>query len=193
MTASSTRCCRRSELLGAFFALWLAIVASVPAWAQGVEVKQAALNSTEEGYVVTAQFEIALTHTLEDALNKGVSLYFLVEFELIRPRWYWFNEKIAGFDHQYRMSFNALTRQYRIGVGNLHQNFATLAEALEFMSRVRRRIDLEPGSLRRDGPLIAGLRFRLDTSQLPKPFQVSALGSREWSITSDWYRWTVQP
>jgi hypothetical protein len=193
MTASSTRCCRRFDLLVAFVALWLAFGLALPAMAQGVDVKQAALTSAEDGYVVTAQFEITLTHTLEDALNKGVSLYFVLEFELIRPRWYWFNEKSAAFEQPYRLSFNALTRQYRIGVGNLHQNFATLAEALEFMSRVRRRIDLEGGSLRKDAPLIAGLRFRLDTSQLPKPFQLSALGSREWSINSDWYRWTVQP
>jgi hypothetical protein len=193
MTASFTRCCRRLELLGACVALWLALAGGLAAHAQGIDVRQAALSSTEDGYVLTVDFDVALTHTLEDALNKGVSLYFLLEFELIRPRWYWLNEKIAGSEQQYRLSYHALTRQYRIGVGRLHQNFDTLAEALDVMTHVRRRIDLEAGALRRDTQYVAGVRLRLDTSQLPKPFQLSALGSREWYIGSDWYRWTLNP
>lgn len=193
MTASSTRCCRRISLLAALVALWLAVGLPLFARADGIEVRKATLSVAEDGYVLEANFDIALTTTLEDALNKGVSLYFLLEFELIRPRWYWFNDKIADTQQRYRLSYNALTRQYRIGVGNLYQNFGALADALEVMSRVRRREEIEPGTLRKDTVYTAALRLRLDTSQLPKPFQLSALGSRDWNIGSDWYRWTVTP
>jgi hypothetical protein len=161
--------------------------------AEGIEVRKAALTAAEDGYVLEADFVITLTSTLEDALNKGVPLYFLLDFELIRPRWYWFNDKIADTQQQYRLSYNALTRQYRIGVGTLYQNFGSLADALEVMSRVRRREQLESGTLRKDTAYTAALRLRLDTSQLPKPFQINALGSREWSVSSDWFRWTVTP
>lgn len=126
-------------------------------------------------------------------MSKGVALYFLLEFELIRPRWYWFNEKITESQHQYRLSYNALTRQYRIGTSSLYQNFSTLSEALEVMSRIRRQRELEPGTLRPDTTYIAAVRLRLDTSQLPKPFNLTALGSRDWNIASEWYRWTVIP
>jgi hypothetical protein len=173
--------------------LWLAFAALVgQAFAQGIEIKKATVALTEDGYVLDAQFDIVLTHTLEEVLNKGVPLYFRLDFELIRPRWYWFNERVAYLQQEYRLSYNALTRQYRLGVGNLYQNFSSLAEALEVMSRVRRRQEVEPGTLRRD-TYIAGIRLRLDTSQLPKPFQLTALGSREWYIGSDWVRWTVTP
>ncbi len=91
------------------------------------------------------------------------------------------------------MSFNALTRQYRIGIGAFYQNFPTLTEALEVMSKVRRREDIEAGVLSKGTSYVAGLRLRLDTSQLPKPFNLNALGSREWSLGSEWYRWTVTP
>ena len=94
---------------------------------------------------------------------------------------------------QYRLSFNALTRQYRISFGAFYQNFPTLGEALQLMSRLRWRQELEPGALSKGTPYVAGLRLRLDTSQLPKPFNLIALGSREWSLGSDWYRWTVTP
>jgi hypothetical protein len=169
------------------------MTAALPARADRIDVRKAVLETAEDGYVLEADFEIALTAPLEDALNKGVPLYFTFEFELIRPRWYWFNEKIAGARQQYRLSFNALTRQYRVGVRALHQNFASLAEALEFMSRVRLREIAEAGALSRGSSYTAAVRLRLDTSQLPRPFQITAIGSRDWSIGSDWHRWTVSP
>ena len=193
MTGSFTRCCRRARFFAALAALWLAVMLPFAARAEGIEVKKAALTVAEDGYVLEADFVITLTGTLEDALNKGVPLYFLLDFELIRPRWYWFNDKIVEAQQQYRLSYNALTRQYRIGVGTLYQNFGTLADALEVMSRVRRREQIEPGTLKKDTAYTAALRLRLDTSQLPKPFQINALGSREWSVNSDWFRWTVTP
>lgn len=193
MTVSSTRCCRSISCLAALVLLWLGVAFAAPARAEGIEVRKAALISAEEGYVLEAEFDIALTHTLEEALNKGVPLYFALEFELIRPRWYWLNEKLANTRLQYRLSYNALTLQYRVGVRTLYQNFASLPEALGFMSRVRVRDIAETGALSKGSSYTAALRLRLDSSQLPRPFQVSAVGSREWSISSDWHRWTVSP
>lgn len=193
MTAFSTRCSKRPDTAVFLFVLfaWLAGIAS--AFAEGIDVRRAALTPADDGYVLEAQFEIALTHSLEDALNKGVPLYFVLELEVIRPRWYWFNERMAAGQETYRLSFNTLTRQYRIGAGSLHQNFASLSEALQFMSTVRRRQDIEPGALQKGSSYVAAVRLRLDTTQLPKPFQLNALGSREWSLGSDWFRWTVTP
>ena len=165
----------------------------MPARGDGIEVRDAALVAAEDGYYLEATFEIALTSALEEALNKGVPLHFLVDFELIRPRWYWLNEKVVNRQQRYRLTYNALTRQYRVGVGSLYQNFASLGEALELLRRVRVREIVEPGALNKDTAYTAALRMRLDTSQLPRPFQVSAVGSRDWNIGSDWYRWTVAP
>jgi hypothetical protein len=193
MTASSTRCCRRPSWLAALAALWIIIAVPIPAQADGIEVRKAALVAAENSYYLDAEFEIALTHTLEEALNKGVPLYFTLEFELIRPRWYWFNEKISSAQQQYRLSYNALTRHYRVGVGTLYENFSALSEALDFMSKVRLREIAGPDTLKKDTGYTAAVRLRLDTSQLPKPFQISAVGSREWSVSSDWHRWTLAP
>jgi hypothetical protein len=196
MTVFSTRCCRRLSLLGALLACWLAAIAAIlpsSVHAQGIEIKKPMVTIMDDAYVLEAQFDIQLTPTLEEVLNKGVPLYFVLEFDLIRPRWYWFNDRVVSLQQQYKLQYNALTRQYRLGVGSLYQNFASLPEALEVMSRVRRRQEVEPGTLRKDTTYVAALRFRLDTSQLPKPFQLNALGSSQWHINSDWYRWTVTP
>ena len=168
--------------------LWIGVAFAAPARADGIEVRKAALISAEDGYVLEAEFDVTLTHTLEEALNKGVPLYFSLEFELVRPRWYWLNEKLANTQQQFRLSYNALTRQYRVGVRTLYQNFASLPEALGFMSQVRVRDIAETGALSKGSSYTAALRLRLDSSQLPRPFQVSAVGSREWSISSDWHR-----
>ncbi len=193
MTVFFTRCSRKFSRLCALALCALTLAFGAVAHAEGIEVRNAALVAGEEGYFLEADFEIALNPTLEDALNKGVPLYFLLEFEVIRPRWYWLNEKVLNNQQQYRLAYNALTRQYRLGLGSLFQNFASLSETLDFLSRVRRRQVLEPGTLTKGTTYVAGVRMRLDVSQLPKPFQLNALASRDWNFGSEWHRWSVTP
>lgn len=197
MMVSTTRCCTKPSLAALWAARWLVLWLVISVWgagaalANGIEVRKAALTASDEGYILEAEFDIQLTPLLDDVLHKGVPLYFSLDFELIRPRWYWTNEKTVVIQHQQRLSFNTLTRQYRVGAGALYQNFPSRAEALVFMSRVRRREDIEAGLLRKDTSYAAALRMRLDTTQLPKPFQLNT--GRDWDIGSDWYRWTVTP
>jgi hypothetical protein len=193
MMVSFTHCFRKLSRLLAVLLYVLLPVFSATALAEGVDVRNAALVVGEEGYFLEADFEITLNSTLEDALNKGVPMYFLLEFEVIRPRWYWLNEKVLNTQQQYRLAYNALTRQYRLGLGSLFQNFGSLSEALDFLSRVRRRQVLEPGTLSKGSTYTAAVRMRLDVSQLPKPFQLNALASRDWNFGSEWHRWSVTP
>jgi len=193
MTVFSTPFWKRSELAALLLALLLAAVAAFASQPHGIEVRKASFVAEDEHYVLEADIDVILSAPLEDALNKGIPLYFTLEFELVKPRWYWFNDRALARGQQYRLSYSALTRQYRIGIGAFYQNFPTLKEALEVMSKVRRREEPEPGSLSKGTTYTAGLRLRLDTSQLPKPFNLNALGSREWSLGSDWYRWTFTP
>jgi hypothetical protein len=169
------------------------LLSLAPAFAEGIQVKAAAFEAEGDSYRLEADLDIGLTHTQEEALNKGVALYFVSEFELSRPRWYWFDEKVARLKHQYKLSYNALTRQYRLSVGNLYQNFATLDEAMAVMSQLRDRVVLERNALEKDETYVAALRMRFDVSQLPKPFQLNALASKDWTLNSGWYRWEVTP
>lgn len=184
---------RRSDLTALLLAFALAAFPALAAQPHGIEVPRATVTTADDNYLLEADIDIVLSAPLEDALHKGIPLYFLLEFELVRSRWYWFNDKAVVLQRQFRLSYNALTRQYRVGVGAFYQNFPTLKEALQFMSKVRRREDLEPGTLNKGAVYSAALRLRLDTSQLPRPFNLNTLGSREWNLGSDWYRWTVKP
>ena len=168
----------------------LALGASVAA-ADEIEVRATALSATDEGIVFNGDFDFELTSRLEEALAKGVPLYFVVEFECYRPRWYWLDERIGTAALNLRLSFHALTRTYRLSSGTLHQSYPTLAEALQALSRVREWLVLPRGALKPDTTYHAYVRMRLDTAQLPKPFQVSALANREWTLASPWKRWEV--
>ena len=153
-----------------------------------IEISHISLEGSDEGYALDADFQIELNPRLEDAIDKGVALYFEVEFELTRKRWYWFDDSVSR-QLMLRLSYHALTRQYRISSGALYQSFSTLTDALRVLSRVRSWQVLDPGQVSTGAEYQAALRMRLDVTQLPKPFQVNALTSREWNLASDWRRW----
>ena len=157
--------------------------------------RSAELRLEEDWYVLDADFELMLNPTLEEAVGRGVPLYFAIEFELQRPRWYWLDETVTQVSLSYRLSYNALTRLYRLSSGTsaFYQNFATIEEAQRVISRVRGRKVVEKASLFRGWRYDAAARLRLDTAQLPKPFQISALTSRDWNLQSEWLRWSFVP
>ena len=175
-------------LVSLLLALALVLGWSAPTRASNIDISQVSLEGNDDGYVLDADFEIELNPRLEDAINKGVALYFQVEFELTRKRWYWFDDSISR-QLMLRLSYHALTRQYRISSGALYQSFSTLADALRVLSRVRSWQVLERAEASAGTDYEAGLRMRLDVTQLPKPFQVNALTSREWNLASEWRRW----
>lgn len=173
--------------------LVLAVLATATARADTIVVKSAELRAEEDGYFLNAEFEFALNPPFDEALQKGVPLYFLLEFELVRPRWYWLDEKVAQLSVQYRLSYTPLTRQYRLTSGLLAQQFDSLEEVERILSRVVSRPVVARDALTKGARYDAALRLRLDVAQLPKPFQINALASRDWSLQSDWYRWSFTP
>lgn len=180
------------------FNAWLAATSVVLALfagncVAGIEVRYAGLDSSDEGYAVNAQFDVELTPRLQEALNNGVALYFVVEFELVRPRWYWLDERSVASRLQYRLTYHSLSRQYRLWTGTLHQPFGTLSEALRVLGRVRSWQVLERDRISNGSTYQAAVRMQLDTAQLPKPFQLTALTSRDWTLSSDWMRFAFTP
>jgi len=169
--------------------LALALAWTAPAQAEKIAIDHISLEGSDEGYALDADFEIELSPRLEDAINKGVALYFEVEFELTRRRWYWFDEHPVSRQLMLRLYYHALTRQYRVSSGALYQSFSTLPDALRLLSRVRSWQVLERKQVDAGTDYQAALRMRLDVNQLPKPFQVNALTSREWNLASEWRRW----
>ncbi len=179
---------------GACVAVVLALLVPAPAMAaEGISVRSATIGADDDGWQVDAQFDVHFSPRLEEAVNRGVPLYFVVEFEISRPRWYWFDEKPIQATQLYKISYTPLLRQYRLSVGNIYQNFTSFDEVTRVLSRLRGWHIADKGALKKDQVYQAAVRMRLDTAQLPKPFQLNAIASRDWTLESDWHRWSMTP
>lgn len=176
--------------------LWAGVTASV--WAQSlpVEFRQFKLEKSGESLVLSSSMEFELAPPVEEALLKGVPLFFVAEVDVLRERWYWLDKKMASQTRHMRLAYQPLTRRWRLGVSNgpmgsstqngaLNQNFETLAEAMSAIRRisgwpVMALADLESGARYR-----VEHRFYLDLSQLPRPLQIGALGQSEWNLSAN--------
>lgn len=182
---------RRAPRGMSWLRVWFLAAASIVALgvhADEIGLVDARLRVSDGGLVLDAEFSLELNSRLAQAVTSGVALYFAVEFEITRPRWYWFDEKLGQRRLQLRLSHHAVSRQYRLSSGTLQQSFPTLRDALEVLRRVRGWLVIERAALEVDAPYDAALRMRLDPALLPRPIQVSALTSGEWHLDSGWKR-----
>jgi uncharacterized protein DUF4390 len=177
----------------ALAALTLVLAPALAQAADGINVTSANLEQGDDGWMLSSEFEISFSPRLEEAVNRGVPLYFVVDFEVARPRWYWFDEKPIQVSLTYKVSYTPLLRQYRLSVGNVSQNFTTFEEVTRVLSRLRGLQVAGRNAFTKGVTYQACIRMRLDTAQLPKPFQLDAFASRDWALASDWYRWAVTP
>jgi len=181
------------------------------AFADGIEVIKTEAHFSDGSYQLSADFKISLNFVVDQALSRGIPLYFDSEFTLTRPRWYWLDEVVAQSEQTTKLSYNVLTRQYRITRGSLFQNFASLDEALRIIGHqssapvpadslkgssnymTEKVLNITEKLLKKDNSYVAAVRMRLDVTQLPKPLQVNALTGNDWNLDSSWYSWIVRP
>lgn len=159
----------------------------------GVEITRASIENSEDGYRLALGVSFELTRGLEDAVTRGVPLYFTTEVQLSRPRWYWFNEKTISTSQTVRISYNVLTHQYHAAIsGRLQQSFSTLDDALSLVRRPSRWVVAENGALKAGETYNVAVRMGLDLARLAKPFQVHAINSSDWRFSSDWKHFTFK-
>ncbi len=192
MMVSSTPFCSRYKGLKLLFAALLLSALAPAAHAGGITVEKAELRRVDSNYQPVADFTVTLNPNVEQALTHGVALYFISEFSLVRHRWYWLNTVMAQDEQIVKLSYNALTRQYRLTHGSLFQNFNNLDDALHTLGH--QSFNPFPASSLRSGVgYSATVRMRLDLTQLPKPLQINALVNTDWDMDSDLYLWEVNP
>ncbi|MEA3117351.1 MAG: hypothetical protein QOI13_621 [Paraburkholderia sp.] len=170
--------------------LALCLAAAAPAHADTIAVQRASLQADGAGWILDARFDFELNSSLEDAVNRGIPLYFTTDFELTRPRWYWFDEQPVSVSQTLRLSFQPLTREYRVSSGGLQFGFSSLADALAVIRHVTSWHVIDRNQVRTGETYTASVRMALDTALMPKPFQVDAVNNRDWSLASDWKRFT---
>lgn len=162
--------------------------------APGIELQEIFLERSESGWLLTAGIRVELPSIVEDALHKGIPMFFVTEVELTRERWYWYDRRLAQGSRYHRLAYQPLTRRWRVttagepigaaggGVG-FTQSFDSLPEAMRTIQRISRWKVAELGDIDPEARQNLAFRFRLDLSQLPRPFQIGAAGHADWNLT----------
>ena len=151
--------------------------------AQAVELQAFSVQRGEEGVLLSYSAEFELSRSVEDALVRGVPLYFEAQATVLQSRWYWRDRRVAQAVRNWRVTYQPLTRMYRVGTGGLYQNFETLAEALDVLRRASRWRIAEASQLDADGSYYVEFSFRLDTSLLPRPMQIGIGSQPDWALS----------
>lgn len=177
---------------------WLLVFALlIPAGAQAqpssAEISQLRLERSDEGILLSAAVKFELPPVIDDALAKGIPMFFVAEAIVFRDRWYWYDKQVASVARHMRLSYQPLTRRWRLVVsptaignsgGGLGQTFDTREDAMAAIQRISQWKVADPGELDADVRYNVDFRFRLDISQLPRPFQIGAVGQADWNLNA---------
>ena len=198
MTDFFTHCWRNERLRQtlALLGMTLALLCPVPTKAQtAAEVSQLRLERSAEGILLFANIKIELPPAVEDALQKGVPMFFVAQADVVRHRWYWSDRQVATAQRHMRLAYQPLTRRWRLNVASgvitpnslglsLSQHFDSLPDAIAALQRVSGWKIVDASVIEADAILKVEFRFDLDLSQLPRPFQIGAFGQSDWTISA---------
>ncbi len=182
--------------------VWMALVcigwaAALSTHAQSSDgaITQMQVERNEDGVFLNATIHLDFPPLVEDALLKGVPIFFVAEADVMRTRWYWYDQQVAGAKRYMRLAYQPLTRRWRVtvspnplgssGLGvTLGQNYEELSDAMASLQRISHWKIAEAADLDSGPRQSISLSFRLDVSQLPRPLQIGAVGRSDWSLSA---------
>ncbi|WP_315971440.1 DUF4390 domain-containing protein [Variovorax sp. PAMC28562] len=188
---------RRRRIVALAALLVIGTLAGVPTPALAdspqASITQMRLEEADDGIYLTAQVQFELPLGVGEVLDKGIAIYFVVDAELYRERWYWADRKVGSATRHMRLAYQPLSRRWRLNVSSvpianaglgvsLNQNFDSLPEALDAIKRVGRLRLADRSEVGDEATQPVQFSFRLDTTQLPRPFQIGVAGQADWNI-----------
>jgi hypothetical protein len=176
--------------------LCLCIAMGTPGLASATEITQLRVERGDDGVHLSALVRFELPAVVEDALLKGIPMFFVVEADIYRDRWYWTDPRVVSAARTVRLAYQPLTRRWRVNIASglitssaglratLNQNYETLPEALSAIQRVARWKIADATEIDPEAAHKLDFSFRLDLTQLPRPFQIGVAGQKDWNISA---------
>ena len=199
MTAFITHCLKKTRLdligLLACACLLFGWTTTARAEAPVTEITLLKFERAGDEVLLTATVKFDLPSAVQDALLKGVAIIFVAEVDILRERWYWMNQRVLHAERHMRLTYQPLTRRWRLNVASgvitntglgmtLNQNFESLADALAVVQRLSLWKIADVAELNLEQRHVVDFRFHLDVSQLPRPLQIGTLGQTDWDISA---------
>ncbi len=199
MTAFFTHCWKNTRLELAAALLGAVLAAAWPLPLRGettnAEVSLLRLERSPDGILLYANVKVELPAAVEDALMKGVPMFFVAQADVVRHRWYWTDRRVASAQRHMRLAYQPLTRRWRLNVSSgvitassvglaLNLNFDSLADAMSAVQRMSGWKIADASQIEADATHKVEFRFELDLAQLPRPFQIGVFGQSDWRISA---------
>lgn len=165
--------------------LTLALLLSAPAsHAQGVELTLLQV-SRRDGGDLTLDFiaRPSLSRAVEEAMQRGIPLYFVASATVYRGRWYWWDARVAQASRTWRLSYQPLTANWRVSLGGLNQTARSAEEALSLVSRAIGWQIADAEQIDGGGRYYVEFSYRLDASQLPRPMELDLAVLADWRLS----------
>ena len=174
--------------------VWACVLWAAPAWAQNqVAIASFQTERNEDVYQMSAQFDLELSNTVQEALLKGIPVYFVVDTKVYRDRWYWSDKLVSAAQRHIRISYQPLTRRWRMQVASqpivqnglgvsLMQAYDSLEEVMANLRRLNRWKFADAAQIETGAGHRLEFAFYLDLSQLPRPLQMGAAGQSDWEL-----------
>ena len=158
-----------------------------------VELQALKLERQDTALYMSGTWQFELPSALEDALLKGITLYFMTEVEITQERWYVYSQRVAHAERHVRLFYQPLTRRWRVNISpqpfnvsglgvSLGQSYDTAEDALSAVRRIVQWRIANTGELNPDAKQTININFKLDLKQLPRPLQIGAAGQSDWNI-----------
>jgi hypothetical protein len=177
-------CARRALAAGllALSGLFALGFVAPAAQAQGVELPSISAKRQDGGAVLDFVANMTLSKAVEDALRRGVPVYFVAQATVYKPRWYWRDDRISRVTRSWRLSYQPLTSAWRVSLGAFSQSYPSLEEALTAVTRLSHWKIADSGVTDPDSKYYVEFTYYLDASQLPRPMQLDLAAQAEWHL-----------
>lgn len=177
-------------------ALMLLITVGQPVWADDglFEVTRGSLRVDDTQYLLDGQVDLQLNSEAAEALESGLMLSIQMQFEITRQRRFWTDIQVASTSRDFELRFKALSQRYLV-TDNLtgeQQSYATLPSALRNLGRIRGWPVAAVNVINDDANNECALRAVINQDRLPGPLQILTFWRGDFSLHSDWYRWTLE-
>jgi hypothetical protein len=158
-----------------------------------VELQAYKVERQDSALYLSGTWQFELPTALEDALLKGITLYFVTQVDISQERWYVYSQRVAYAERHVRLFYQPLTRRWRVNISpqpfnvsglgmSLGQSYDTAEEAMVAVRRIVQWRIANATDYNPDAKQTISINFKLDLKQLPRPLQIGATGQSDWSI-----------
>ncbi len=192
MTDSFMHCLKKIKL-SIFFSFWMILFLSSSTIASdnSLIIKTAEINSQFEAYFLNADFDLSFNDDLDEAIKKGIPINFIIEFELKKPRKYWFEEEVTKKTKEILLTYHALSKQFTLTESeNRLIAFDNLTQAKNELKKIKNWRIFDKSQIDDTEKYSAYLQVKLDQTKLPKQLQADITSNQEWQLASKQFQWT---